>query len=108
MAMLTREQILARKLGQDVVTLSDGGTVKVRGLNRDEVLGMRNIEDTAGQDNYIIATGMIEPKMTPEDVAGWAKNDAAGDLVDVSNRIAQLSNMAPRSGKEATKSPSKR
>lgn len=105
MAVLTREQILARKTGRGTVTLSDGGQVHIRALTRNEALAVRDLETVAEQDNFIISTGMTDPKLSVDDVATWAENDAAGDLAAVSEGIAVISGMSTRSGKEATKSP---
>ena len=106
MATLTREQILARKTGRGTVTFADGSQVQIRALTRDEALAVRELDTIAEQDNYVISTGMTDPKMSLEDVAAWASHDAAGDLAAVSNAIAQISGMAERSGKESTKSTS--
>ena len=103
MAVLTRQQILARKTGRDVVTFSDGSQVHVRGLTRDEALGTQEFETAGERDNYIIATGMTRPKLSIEDVAAWAASDNAGDLVRVSEGIAAISGMLPGSAKEAVK-----
>lgn len=108
MAILTREQILARKRGHGTVTLSDGGQVKIRALTRDEAIAMHERETTADKDNYMISVGMTDPKLSEEDVAAWAANDAAGDLSAVSEGIAIISGMTPKSPKEATKSTAKR
>lgn len=104
MSMLTRDQILARKTGRGTVTLSDGGTVAIRALTRDEALAVRDLPSVADQDNFIIATGLVNPAMSVDDVAAWAANDAAGDLAAVSEGIAELSGMTAKSGKAATKS----
>jgi hypothetical protein len=90
--MLTREEILARKTGRGKATLPDGSEVEVRALTRDEVLATQNL-DTAAGDTYIIATGMTNPKLSVEDVAAWAASADAGDLVAVSDRIAELSGL---------------
>ena len=108
MANLTREQILARKTGKGTATLPDGSTVAVRALTRDEVLeAQEGGRSTAERDNYIVATGMTDPKMTEEEVAAWAAGSDAGDLVAVSDKIAELSGLKPAAGKEATKSTSR-
>ncbi|MFD2763929.1 hypothetical protein [Micromonospora eburnea] len=108
MAHLTRDQILARKTGRGVATLPDGSTVAVRALTRDEVLAAQDGRSTADRDTYYIATGMTDPKMTEDEVAAWAAAGDAGDLVAVSDAIAELSGMKPGAGKEATKSTSRR
>lgn len=90
--MLTREEILARKTGRGKATLPDGSEVEVRALTRDEVLAAQGL-DTAEGDTYIIATGMTDPELSIEDVAAWAASGDAGDLVAVSERIAELSGL---------------
>ena len=106
---LTREQILARKLGKGTATLPDGSTVAIRALTRDEVLEVQNGDrPLAERDNYIIAAGMTDPKLSVEDVAAWAAEADAGDLVAVSDAIAELSGLKPGARKEATKSVPRR
>ena len=104
MARLTREQILARRLGFEDVDLGDGDTVQVRGLNRDEAHHLQSLETVRDRDVYLIATGMVDPEMTEEDVAAWFAQDATGPINDVGAAITRLSGMAPGQGKDATKS----
>lgn len=97
--MLTREQILARKTGRGNATLPDGSTVGIRAMTRDEVIEMQAIEILADKDNFMIATGMTDPKMSLEDVAAWAASGDAGDLIAVSDAIAELSGIKQGAGK---------
>lgn len=99
MAHLTREQILARKVGKDVVPLPGGGTVAIRALTRDDVLATQQADDVAGADNMIISLGLTDPKLSVDEVAQWAANDAAGDLVAVSDAIARISGLKEGAGK---------
>lgn len=96
---LTRAQILARKTGRDVATLPDGTTVAVRALTRNEVLQSQELGTLIDRDNFIVATGMTDPKLSVEDVAAWAEAADAGDLVAVSDRIAELSGLKEGAGK---------
>lgn len=91
--MLSRDDILARKTGRGEATLPDGEKVAVRALTRDEVLEMNKIEDHKDRDNFIVATGMTNPKMSVEDVAVWGAEGNSGDLVAVTDRIAELSGL---------------
>lgn len=91
--MLTRDEILARKTGRGKATLPDGSEVAVRALTRDEVIVMQALGTPGERDNFIIATGMTDPKLSVEDVAAWAAAGDAGDLVAVSDRIAELSGL---------------
>ncbi|MEU5721572.1 hypothetical protein ABZ783_07095 [Micromonospora sp. NPDC047738] len=106
MAHLTRDQILARKIGKGTATLPDGSTVAIRALTRDEVLeAQESGRSLADRDNFIISRGMTDPKLTEEEVAAWAAEADAGDLTSVSDGIAVLSGLKPGAGKESTKSP---
>jgi hypothetical protein len=107
--MLTREEILAKATGGEVVTLPSGGQVKVRGLSRDEAVELQTREGTAARDNFLIATGMTDPRMTEDDVAAWGKIEgAAGDTVAVSETITRLSGMVEGAGKSGPTPPRKR
>lgn len=99
MANLTREQILARKTGKGKATLPDGSTVAIRALTRDEVLASQELATLREKDNYIVSAGMTDPKMSVEDVAAWASGADAGDLVAVSDAIAELSGLKQGAGK---------
>jgi hypothetical protein len=105
MANLTRAQILARKTGKGAATLPDGSTVAVRALTRDEVLESQELATLPERDNFIVATGMTDPKMTFEDVAAWAAGADAGDLVAVSDAIAELSGLKQGAGKSGVEAP---
>jgi hypothetical protein len=108
MGQLTREQLLARKIGHEVVDLGDGSTVKVRGLNRDQAHTMQQLDTSRDRDLFMIAEGMIEPKMNEEDVAAWFAGDETGAIERVSKAIVRLSGMADGQGKDATKSVPRR
>lgn len=97
--MLTREEILARAVGEEVVTLPSGGQVRVRGLTRDEALEVQEAEGTAARDNITIARGLVEPALTVEEVAQWAKSAPAADSIEISRAVARLSGMVEGAGK---------
>lgn len=101
MGNLTREQILARKLGRGPLDIGDGEIVQIRGLNRQESIAAGEIEDKVERDAFIIATGMTDPKMTIEDVLEWGRNDDGGTLEKVSLGIARLSRMVEGAGKSS-------
>lgn len=98
------------------VPLPSGGQVGVRGLSRDEQLravkqddvtadGMPRFERTAIIESRIVAAGMVDPVMTPDEVREWQKVPGrASDVNAVSVRIQELSGMMPDSQKEAYKS----
>ena len=106
--MLTRDQILARKAGgTEVVELPGGGEVKIRALTRNEVIEASELDPT-GRANYYVATALVEPKLSVDDVAAWAETGAAGDLMAITDAVGRLSHMVEGAGKSGVPRPRKR
>jgi hypothetical protein len=94
--MLTRDEILARKTGRGKCVLPDGSEVEIRGLTRNEVYKSEKVENDQGRearDNYLISLGMVNPKLTVEDVAAMGDEGNAGDAVAILERISELSGL---------------
>jgi hypothetical protein len=109
MGNLTREEILARKLGQRVVELPDGsGTVTVRALNRREALTVSEINDVYERDAYMLSVGIVDPVMTIDDVKTWGEADGTGPIEFVSRAIGELSGMVEGAGKSSVPRPRRR
>lgn len=102
--MLSRAEILARKVGHQVVDIPSGGQVTIRPITRNEALRMHSLVEAgevATGDDYLISTALVDPEMSIEDVAQWGDTAPAGDLVALSEAVARLSGMtagAPKSG----------
>ena len=101
MANLTREQILARKIGKGKATLPDGSTVAIRALTRDEVLRLQEIEDIGKRDNLAASMAITNPQLSAEDVALWAAEGNAGDLVTIIEAVQELSGLRQGAGKSS-------
>ena len=109
MAVLSREEILNRKLGRETIELADGsGEVVIRALTRNEALAVRDAEGTAARDNLVLHYGLVDPALDLDDIRLWADSDSSGILAAVSERIGRLSGMTADAGKSATKSPTRR
>lgn len=114
MALLTREQILARKVAgkTEVVELDDGDEVEVRGITRGEAAEIGKIDpelvENMDTESEILALhfGLVNPALTVEDVRVWYKQDKNGSLQKAIEMIRYLSGQADGQGKEATKSVS--
>lgn len=90
-------------LAEDDVPTSRG-LVRVRALNRFEVLAVSATEKTAGREVMMLTLAMVQPRLTNDEAASWMRNSkGGGDLEDVTTRIAQLSGMMPEAPKEAMK-----
>lgn len=107
---LTRDEILARKkTGRTTERFPIGdGEVIIRGLTRDEALQVRGAETLAEKDNVLISCGLVDPEMTPADVAEWAAEEDAGLLGALSQRIGELSGLVEGAGKSRVSRPGKR
>lgn len=114
MALLTREQILARKVAgkTEVVTLPDGDEVEVRGITRGEAaeIGKIDHETVENPDKeaemMALAFGLVNPALSLEDVREWYAGEQSGAIQMISDKIRELSGQAQGQGKEATKSVS--
>ncbi|HET9876920.1 MAG TPA: hypothetical protein VFQ37_14335, partial [Mycobacterium sp.] len=85
------------------------GTVRVRGISRVELLGIRKATDDSTMDGprvldlerRMVALAMVDPVMTEAQVGEWQKVAPAGEVDKISNAISELSGLvegAPKSG----------
>lgn len=104
MAHLTREQILARKRGRDVVQLHDGETVEVRGISRGDAAAVAETPEGKLRDAVMMSVGMTDPVLSVDDVLEMFEDGKNGDVLLITAKIMELSGMAPGQAKDATKS----
>jgi hypothetical protein len=100
-----------RTAGTLEITLpSDGSTVLIRGLTRDEIVDAqeRFPGSTKDRDNVCIAAGLVDPAMTEDEVAEWAAGAPAGDLTHVSEQIQERSGLREGAGKSGVRPARKR
>lgn len=99
-----KAKLLTPWLEEDDVELPGVGTVRVRALNRLEVMKVQRANgDIAATERIIVASGMVNPAMTEAEVARWQKGRRGGEVGRVSDRIAELSGMTEDAGKQRTK-----
>lgn len=109
MAVLTREQVLARKVAGRTETVElDGGEVVVRGLSRGEASVCGKLDDQDDVEAMALHLGLVEPALSLEDATAWREQDESGEIQKVVDAIQRLSGTAPGQGKDATKSVPRR
>lgn len=110
MAELTRDQILARKLGGgQPFNLPDGsGSVVLRGMTLDEGMSLNECETQAARNHLLLHYGFVSPALSVEDAAAWCANDSVGVLTSVANRISEMSGMQEGAGKSGPPSSGRR
>lgn len=105
---MDKDKLLARRLGDDVVTIPDVGEVQVRALSRKEVMAARKFGggDVQMMEQFMLSKGMVDPELTLDEVGVWQDSAPAGEIEPVARKIAALSGMGfgdERPDKEAYK-----
>lgn len=95
-----KEQLLRRHTKQEIHKIEGVGEIRLRGLSRDEVLRAADMERGTERDAYTISCTMVDPAMTPEEVAVWFGTADSEEIGDVMAKAMQLSRIAVGSAKE--------
>lgn len=109
MAVLSRDEILARRVHGDVerVALADGAEVVVRGLTRGEARRVDLTDDPGEAENLAVHYALVEPALSLEDVAGWAEQADSDDFQRIAEAVQRLNKVSKAAAKEVTKSPAR-
>lgn len=103
--MLSKTELLARRLGEAEYEIPGVGTVRMRGLSRAEVLELRSLEGgVAATDRRMLSLALVDPPVTEDDVATWQQNSNPGEIEALTLAIADLSGMGDGAAKAAYKS----
>ena len=103
---MDKDKLLAPRTGtpsglpEDTVDVAGMGTVRVRGLNRVEILLLQKIEDLSTRERKMLTFAMVDPELAEHEAGQWMRVSAAGEIEPVTTRIAQLSGMLPDAAKE--------
>jgi hypothetical protein len=100
---MDKEALFKPRLAEAEVDLPGVGTVRVRGLSRDEVIGIRKAADNDPDtidgkrvlviERKMIALAMVDPELTEAEVGRWQIAAPAGELDPVTDKIQELSGM---------------
>ncbi|GAA2855383.1 hypothetical protein GCM10010472_10850 [Pseudonocardia halophobica] len=90
--------LASRGLGTRRVEVDGVGKVEVRGLTRAEALSIqsRSDLDAVGMERVLLATAMVDPALTEDEVAQWQQAAPAGELEPIQAVILELSGMKVR------------
>lgn len=98
---MDKDALLAPRLPEDDVDIPGVGTVRVRGLSRDEVLAAQNESDNLPAfERRLISCGMVDPQLSVAEAGRWQLGSPAGEIEPVIDRIRALSGL----GGDASKS----
>lgn len=87
---MDKAKLLAKREGSYRDVEVDVGTVRVRGLTKDEVVSCRDA-DGGTIDVELLALGMVDPELTADEVTEWLSTAPAGDYVRVMTALSELS-----------------
>lgn len=97
--MIDKEKLLAPRadtphgMPEADVEVPSMGTVRVRGLSRDEVLAVQEARTTAQLERRILALGMVDPPLSEGEAGAWQRISPAGEIEPVADRIRELSGL---------------
>lgn len=98
--MISRDAFLKHRLGEQTVELPGVGIVRVRGLSRQEAFEVQALKDAEAMERKVVELGLVEPKLSAEEVAEWYAGAPAGEVDLLVGPIQALSGL----GEGATKS----
>lgn len=110
---MDKAQLLKVRVPEGEVEIPDVGTVRVRGLTREEAISARKATDSLDNidgarvlvlERKMLALAMIDPALTEDEVAEWQRGSPAGELEPVVLKIQELSGMLDDAAKGAYKS----
>jgi hypothetical protein len=101
---VSKADLLKKRFGVEDVEIPGVGTVQVRPLSRAEALEVEGKEMSAAEmDRKLLAFGLVEPKLTEDEVAELQANTPAGLMQPVVKAIVRMSGMEQTAPKEAVK-----
>jgi hypothetical protein len=113
---LTREEILARRVGQEPVDLGEGAVVIVRGMTRGEAARLPRIIDehdgdpdnAIHQEAAVMSIALVEPAMTYPQAIEYLDSAPHMEVERIMSAVNRLSGRAPGQAKGYTKSVSRK
>lgn len=89
---MDKNALLARRLGTTAeVPIPGVGTVRVRGLSRQELLGTDTSTSALVMERRMLALALVDPQLTEDEVAEWQASSPAEEITPVVHKINELS-----------------
>lgn len=90
---MDKELLFKARLQERDVVVDGVGTVRVRALTRKEALSFKGEHDPEELEVRLLATAIVDPKLTEDEVRRWQDASPAGELQVVADAIVDLSGM---------------
>lgn len=96
---MDKSELLKKRVGATrEVEIPDVGTITVRGLSAGEVKQWKGRPERE-VERMVLATAMVDPVLTPEEVDEWAEAAPFGHLVEVLQAVYDLSGVSAGAAK---------
>ena len=103
--MIDKETFLKPRLPEADVDVPDVGTVRVRGLSRQEALSLQSLgDDVSAMERAVLALGVVVPVLSSDDWDAYYAAAPAGEVAPIVAAIHRLSGLQEGSAKAAYKS----
>lgn len=105
-----KAKLFSRKAMLEIDKVQIGDVhLMVRALSREEVKTIREAKASASTfENRLIAAALLDPVMTPSEVAEWLDEAPAGDSVTIMTAISKLSGLDEGADKSVVRGNGKR
>lgn len=91
---MDRELLKKPRLREEEIELEDVGTIRVRALNRAEVLKINNVKmPIVKMEQLLLSMAMVDPTMSKEDIEEWQSAGGAGEIEKVTEVVQRLSGL---------------
>jgi hypothetical protein len=102
---MDKERFLKPRLREIEVALDGVGTLRVRALNRDEAMRLRDlVEDPAAAESFVLRAALVDPALTDDEITDWRRACPPDEIETVLEKIFELSGLtegAQKSGRES-------
>lgn len=91
---MDKESLKKPRLREEEIELEGVGTIRVRALNRAEVLKVNNVKmPITKMEQLLLSMAMVDPAMSEEDVKEWQEASGAGEIEKVTEVVQRLSGL---------------
>jgi len=97
--VIDKEAFLKHRLGESAVDLPGVGIVRVRGLSRAEAFRVQKAGDPDAMERLVVFLGLVEPRLTEDEVAAWYEAAPAGEIDLLVRPIQELSGLSEGAAK---------
>jgi hypothetical protein len=103
--VIDREALLKSRLAEAVHQIPGVGEVRIRSLSGKETAQLPGFkDDVAGGEEFVLVRAVVDPVLTPPDVAAWRESAPYDEIAGVLTAIFELSGLGETALKDAVKS----